>query len=103
MTGMDRRRFVLGTAGLLVMPRAVGRLVGGRPLALVTADLEAHVSAVELDSGRIVRQIATLDDPRSIERVLSYDAVVAHTAAGAVSLIDGVDLRVRRVLRGFSK
>ena len=100
---MDRRHFVLGTAGLLATPRSVGRLGGGSPLALVTADLDAHVAAVEPSRGHVMRRIATLEDPRSIEPVLEYDALVAHTAAGAVSLIDGLRLRVRRVLRGFSE
>lgn len=100
---MDRGEFVLGAAGLLASPSTLGRLGGGTPLALVTADLEARVSAVDLSSGRVVRHIRTLDDPRSIESVLQTDVVVAHTAEGAVSLIDGRDLRVRRVLRGFSE
>lgn len=100
---MDRRQFVLGTAVALATPRSLGRLAGGRPLALVTADLDARITAVELSSGRVVRQIPTLLDPRSIESVLQTDAVVAHSAEGAVSLIDGRTLRVRRVLRGFSE
>lgn len=100
---MDRRQFVLGTAAALAVPRSFGRLTGGRPLALVTADLEARIAAVELTGGRVVRHIATLEDPRSIESVLQTDAIVAHTAEGAVSLIDGRQLRVRRVLRGFSE
>jgi DNA-binding beta-propeller fold protein YncE len=100
---MDRRQFVVGAASLLAAPSALARVGGGTPLALVTADLDAHVAAVSLASGRTVRRIATLEDPRSIEPVLEYDALVAHTAAGAVSLIDGLDLRVRRVLRGFSE
>ena len=100
---MDRLQFVLGGTGLLLSPSRVGRLGGGTPLALVTADLDARITAVGLSSGRVVRQIPTLEDPRSIEPVLEYDALVAHTAAGAVSLIDGLHLRVRRVLRGFSE
>jgi hypothetical protein len=100
---MDRRQFVLGTAGVLAVPEALASLAGGRPLALVTADLDARITAVELSSGRVVRQIPTLPDPRSIESVLQTHAVVAHSAEGAVSLVDGRTLRVRRVLRGFSE
>ena len=100
---MDRRQFVLGTAGALAAPQPLARLAGGRPLALVTADLDARITAVELSSGRVVRHIPTLPDPRSIESVLQTDALVAHSAEGAISLIDGRTLRVRRVLRGFSE
>ena len=100
---MDRRRFIVGAAALAAAPGALARVGGGTPLALVTADLESRITAVELSGGRVVRHIATLEDPRSIEPVLQYDALVAHTAAGAVSLIDGLRLRVRKVLRGFSE
>ena len=100
---MDRRQFVVGAAGLFAAPTALARMGGGSPVALVTADLDAHIAVVGLSRGRVMRRIATLEDPRSIEPVLEYDALVAHTAAGAVSLIDGLRLRVRRVLRGFSE
>jgi DNA-binding beta-propeller fold protein YncE len=97
---MDRRAFVLGAAGLLAAPRA---LAGGSPVALVTADLDAHIAVVTPADGKVWRRIATLEGPRSIEPVLEHDALVAHTAAGAISLIDGLRLRVRKVLRGFSE
>jgi len=100
---MDRRGFVLGAAAALAAPSSLGRLTGGTPLALVTADLDARVSAVALLSGKVVRHLATLAGPRSIESVVGTDAVVAHTSEGAVSLIDGRRLRVRRVLRGFGE
>lgn len=100
---MDRQEFILGAAAALVVPRSLTRSLGGRPLALVTADLDARIAAIELGTGRVTRWIGTLEDPRSIEGVLSTSAVVAHTAEGAVSLIDGRALRVWRVLRGFSE
>jgi len=68
-----------------------------RPTALVTADLESHVVAVDVLSGRTLREIPTLADPRSIETVGNL-AVVGHTEQGAVSIVDGATLRVRRVL-----
>ena len=71
-------------------------------MALVTADLESHVVAVELASGRRLREIATLPGPRSIERV-GDAAVVAHTQEGAVSILDGAGLRVRRVVDEFEE
>jgi DNA-binding beta-propeller fold protein YncE len=90
---VNRLELLLGAAGL-----ALG---GADPLALVTADLEAHVVAVDLARPRVVRRIPTAPYPRSIETV-GRTAVVAHPEPGAVSLI-GRDLRVRHVLRGLGR
>ena len=98
---MDRRRFLAGAAALVVAPQAFARRLGGTPVALVTADTEAHVAAVELASGKIVKRIATLAGPRSIQSVFASRSVVAHTTEGAVTLLDGLDKR--RVLRGFEE
>jgi DNA-binding beta-propeller fold protein YncE len=99
---MNRREFVVAAAALALAPEALARHLGGTPVALVTADLESRVVAVDLSTGRILRRIPTLPGPRSIEHV-SGVAVVAHTAHGAVSLIDGARLRVRNVLHGFEQ
>jgi DNA-binding beta-propeller fold protein YncE len=99
---LDRRE-VLNLA-LVAAPALAGwapqRAAAG-PLALVTADAEAHVAVVSLLSMRVVRRLATVHDPRSIESGPGGHVVVAHAAAGAVSLLAGRPLRVRRVLRGF--
>jgi hypothetical protein len=87
---------------LAVAPDALARSLGGTPTALVTADLESHVVAINLANGRRLREIRTVGDPRSIETVGNV-AVVGHAAQGAVSLIDGARLRVRRVLGGFAE
>lgn len=92
---MDRREFLLGAAALAVAPTA---RLGGTPLALVTADLEASVVAVDLSAGRVVRRLRTPADPRSIESIGVVGALVAHTAEGRLTLVDS-DLRVR-VIRG---
>lgn len=102
---MNRREF-LGT-GLAAVPVLAGwpvAALGARrhPLALATADKQAHVVAVALDSGRVRRRIPTREGPRSIERQGRGPAVVAHSTEGLVTLLDADDLRVRRVLRGFS-
>jgi DNA-binding beta-propeller fold protein YncE len=99
---MNRREFVVAATALAIAPEALARTLGGTPVALVTADLESHIVALELATGRRLRQIPTLPGPRSIERV-GDTAVVAHTAHGAVSLIDGVRLRVRKVLHDFEE
>jgi DNA-binding beta-propeller fold protein YncE len=98
--GMDRRGFLGASAVGLLAPRALAGRLGGTPVALVTADLESHIVAVELGTGRRLRTIPTLPGPRSIERV-GDAAVVAHTEEGAVSILDGATLRVRRVLPRF--
>jgi hypothetical protein len=99
---MNRRDFVAGAVALAFAPDALARSLGGTPIALVTADLESHVVAINLANGRRVREIRTVADPRSIEKVGNV-AVVGHTAQGAVSLIDGARLRVRRVVGGFAE
>ena len=98
---MDRRAFVVGAAALVIAPRALARL-SGRRLALVTADEEARLVAVELPSGRIHRYVGTLPKPRSIESVGPM-AVVAHSEIGAVSIVCGATLEVEHVLRGFGE
>src|SRR5207247_65719 len=67
------------------------------------ADHEAHVAVVALDGRvRVVHRIRTVEDPRSIQSGPHGVAVVGHAGAGAVSLLDGRERRVRRVLRGFA-
>lgn len=95
---MNRRRFLAVAAAPLVLgpAEAFARAGGGTPLALVTADLEASVVAVDLSTGRVVRRLRTLPDPRSIESVGQIGALVAHTAGGRLSYVDS-RLRVREV------
>jgi DNA-binding beta-propeller fold protein YncE len=95
---MNRREFVVGAAALALAPRA---LASGRgPVALVTADEESRLVAVDLASGRVLRHLPTLSSPRSIETV-GDTAVVAHTDVGAVSVVR--DFAVAHVLRGFGE
>ena len=99
---MNRRDFLVGAAALALAPEALARQLGGTPTALVTADLESHVVAVELATGRVLREIPTRAGPRSIEQVGNL-ALVAHTEHGALSVIDGATLRVRHVIGGFDE
>src|SRR4029077_19584928 len=62
-----------------------------------------RVAVVDVAAGRVVRSIAVLPDPRSIERVGTGDALVCHTNIGALSIIDGRTLGVRHELRGFAE
>jgi hypothetical protein len=100
---MDRREFLVAAAAPLVLgavPSARGATGGGTPLALVTADLEASVVAVEIDAGVVHRRLRTPPDPRSIESIGATGALVAHTAGGRMSLIDS-DLRVHPIAGAF--
>jgi hypothetical protein len=102
---MNRREFL--AAGLAAAPLfqcARAPVVAARePLALATADTEAHVVAVSLAGHRVVRRVSTVDGPRSIQAGPGSVAVVGHAAAGAVTLLEGRPPRVRRVLRGFEQ
>lgn len=88
---MDRRGFLAAAAAPLALgpasPAFAGRR-GGLPLALVTADLESSIVAVELPSGRVYRRLSTPGDPRSIQSIGGTGAIVAHTSTGRVSLVD---------------
>jgi hypothetical protein len=99
---MDRRAFIGEAACLVVAPRALARIGSGLEVALVTADLEARLVAVQLTSGRVHRHVRTLPKPRSIEAVGPM-AVVAHSEIGAVTLVRGSTLAVEHVLRGFGE
>lgn len=97
---MNRREFVLAAAAAPFLVRAGATLAAETPIALVTADTQSHVAAVDLRTFEIVRRIATRPGPRSIESV-GRTAVIAHTASGLVTLLDGRTLTVRHVLDGF--
>jgi hypothetical protein len=100
---MDRRAFLTGAAALALAPDALARRLGGTPTALVTADLESHVAAVELSTGRVVKRIRTMPGPRSVEALSQTFAVVAHTDEGALTVIDGPTLRVLGEIGGFAE
>jgi DNA-binding beta-propeller fold protein YncE len=91
---MDRRSFLVAAAA------APFALRGGVAFAYVTADTESHVAVVDLRSGVVIHRIATRPGPRSVERVGAM-AVVAHTAVGAVSILDGFS--VRHVVDSFEE
>lgn len=91
---MDRREFLAAAAAVPFTLRSA------RSVALVTADLESCVVAVDVESGRVLRRIRTRPDPRSIERVGEH-VVVAHTAIGEITILRGFE--IRHVLRGFGE
>jgi DNA-binding beta-propeller fold protein YncE len=103
---MNRRDFLtaaLATPAALALDpaRALGLASGGGAVALATADLESHVVALDLASGRVLKRIGTAAAPRSIESSPFGQVVVAHTPIGALSILDAATLSVRAVLRGL--
>jgi hypothetical protein len=75
--------------------------LGGTPLALVTADRESHVAAIDLVTGRVVRRVPTAPGPRSIEAAFQTWAVIAHTASGRLSILHAPTMSVRQIVEGF--
>ena len=95
---MNRRQFVaLAAVAPLALRQGLARAAVGRH-ALVTCDAESRLALVDLGALRVVGSVATPPDPRAIERVGPY-AVVCHTAAGVVTVVDRH--HVRRTLDGF--
>lgn len=92
---MNRREFL---AAATAAPFALRAGTRPGPVALVTCDAESRLAVVDLRTLRIVGSIATLGDPRSVERV-GRVALVCHTAEGALSIVDRT--HVRHVVRGF--
>jgi DNA-binding beta-propeller fold protein YncE len=99
---VNRREFLAAAATAPFALRA-GKLLAAAPLAIVTCDTEARVAAVEVGSGRMLRSAAVLPGPRSVESVGGRFAFVAHTAYGAVTVLDGATLAARHVLREFEE
>ncbi len=105
---MNRRRFlataVAAPAAFVLDPaRTLAATNGGGAVALVTADLESHVVALDLTTGRVLKRILTAPGPRSVESSPFGDVVVAHVPAGVVTIVDGTTLAVRAVLPGFGE
>jgi DNA-binding beta-propeller fold protein YncE len=99
---MKRRELLAVALAVGASPtRALAAASGGVPVALVTADLESHLVAVELATGRVVKRIRTAPGPRSVESSPFGQVVVGHVPAGVVTILDAASLTVRRVLRGF--
>ena len=95
---MNRREFVALAAAAPFALRQGLASAAPAPHALVTCDAESSLALVDLSALRIVGKVATPPDPRAIERVGPY-AVVCHTAAGVVTVVDRY--RVRHTLHDF--
>jgi sugar lactone lactonase YvrE len=95
-TALRHAHAVLSLAQGLAAPHA---MAARRPLALVTVESENRLLAIDVASGHVVRWWTLPADPENVEAYAGSVAVVS--TSGAVTLIDGQTLKVRRVLRGF--
>jgi DNA-binding beta-propeller fold protein YncE len=101
---VKRRQLLAGALLVAATPaRAIATATGGGVVALVTADLESHVAALDVSSGRVVKRIRTVPGPRSVESSPFGKVVVAHIPGGVVTIVDAATLTVRTTLRGFAR
>jgi DNA-binding beta-propeller fold protein YncE len=102
---MDRREFLAAAATpvLIGLAPPLARAGGGTPLALVTADLESAIVAIDLSTGRVHRRLATPAGPRSIESTGERTALVAHTESGRLSVVEARTLKVFPVTGRFAE
>jgi hypothetical protein len=92
------KRIILVVALVLASSAAAGP-TGGTWVALVTAERQNELVAVELSTGKVVRRVSMPDDPQNVAASWRMTAVVS-ARAGAVTLIDQLG-RVRKVFRGL--
>ncbi len=107
-TGVHTRRPVAGNQTPAVDgPAADGPAGANRtapspppaPEALVTAETENRLVAVDVRSGRVLRRVAMPSDPQNV--AAGGVAVVVSPAAHTVSLVSAGSLRVAKELHGF--
>jgi hypothetical protein len=95
---VNRRAFLAAAAAAPFALRQAAALASDPLHALVTCDADSRLALVDLAALRVVGHVATPADPRAIEQVGRL-AVVCHTAAGVVSVVDR--RRVLHLLHGF--
>jgi DNA-binding beta-propeller fold protein YncE len=99
---MKRALLLLALAAVPASSQAATR--GGEPVALVTAETQNALLAVDLSSGQVVRRLRMPADPQNVETTPANDAAaVVSTRAGAVTLLALPRLSVRRTFRGFAE
>jgi DNA-binding beta-propeller fold protein YncE len=97
------KRLLLVAALALATSASAGQ-TGGTAVALVTAEQQNELIAVELSSGKVLRRVSLPADPQNVAALTgrARTAVVVSTRTGAVTLLDGRTLKVRKVLGGFA-
>ena len=99
---MDRREFLAAAAAPLLLgaaPPAFARATGGTPVALVTADLESSIVVVDAPDGPHRPPARHAGRSAQHREIGGTGAVVAHTGAGRVSLVDSSSPSTRSAAR----
>ena len=89
-------------AALALVTSASASRAGGDPVALVTAEHQNQLLAVQLSSGKVLRRVSLPADPQNVIGGKGTATVVVSPGAGAVSLLDWRSLRRIRIFHGFS-
>ena len=76
--------------------------VSPRPVALVTAETENQLIAVDPDSGRVLRRVSLPSDPEYVG-VDRATVLVVSGRGGAVSFLAWPSLRLLKIVRGFGQ
>jgi DNA-binding beta-propeller fold protein YncE len=90
---------VLAVVAMFGAATARARVIGGTPVALVTAESENEVLAVSLPGGKVLKRVH-VSDPESIAADPSGQAAVV-SPEGTVTLLDWRSLKVLAVIHGF--
>jgi DNA-binding beta-propeller fold protein YncE len=91
---------LLALLAVALVPASHAAHLGGEPVALVTAETQNQLIAVDLPSGRVLKRLPMPADPENVETDATY-ALVVSARGGAVTLVGIRRLRVLKVLRGF--
>jgi DNA-binding beta-propeller fold protein YncE len=92
---------ILAVAALVLATSASAAQTGGNAVALVTAEQQNQLIALELSSGKVLRRVSLPADPQNVIAGKGTTTVVVSSASGAVTLLDWRSLKRIRVFRGF--
>jgi DNA-binding beta-propeller fold protein YncE len=97
------KRMVLLALLVLASP-ASARQTGGTFVALVTAERQNQLIAVELSTGKTLRRVTVPADPQNVAALAgrSHTVVVVSTRAGAVTLLAWKTLKTVKVFHGLA-
>jgi DNA-binding beta-propeller fold protein YncE len=95
---------ILVIVTLVLATSTSARETGGTPVALLTAERQNQLIAVELPTGKVLRRVTLPADPQNVGALVgrSRTVLVVSAAAGAVTLLDERTLKIRKVVRGFA-